>query len=77
MTEVPAETPPTTPDAEPMVATAVLLLVQWPPEVASLNVAVDPIQEFTEPVIPTGLGYTVTLMTLVCKHPPASVVVTE
>ena len=41
--EVPAVTPVTTPEAEPMVATAALLLVQVPPPPA-VRVAVVPVQ---------------------------------
>lgn len=48
---VPAVSPFTTPEDEPMVATAVLLLVQLPPLVASLSVVVLPMQRLAVPVM--------------------------
>jgi hypothetical protein len=42
MVAVPVATPVTTPVPEPTVATDVLLLLHVPPEVASLNVLVEP-----------------------------------
>ena len=56
---VPAETPLTTPD-EPIVATAVLLLTQAPPPVASLRLVVVPAQSVVDPVIAATLPVTVT-----------------
>lgn len=58
-TEVPAIRPFTVPVAEPTVATAVLLLLQVPPGVASDKVAVDPIQTDEIPLIEPGNGFTV------------------
>src|ERR1043166_4771101 len=60
--EVPADTPVTTPVVEPIVATPVLLLLQVPPPVPSLNVVVAPWQILVTPVIGRGDGYTVTVM---------------
>jgi hypothetical protein len=62
MVAEPGETPVTVPVDEPMVATALLLLLQVPPEVASVNVVVAPWQR-TVPVeapdIAAGNGFTV------------------
>ena len=67
---VPADTPVTVPEAEPMVATAVLVLLQVPPEVASLNVVVKPTHTVEVPEIAAGKGLTVTLVT--ARHPVLS-----
>ena len=48
---VPGVTPFTTPDVSPTVATAVLLLLQEPPVVASVSVRVDPAHTFVVPLI--------------------------
>jgi hypothetical protein len=54
---VPATTPVNIPDDGPIVATAVALLVQVPPPVASLNVIVDPPSHAVDgPVIDGGTG---------------------
>jgi hypothetical protein len=52
--EVPAETPPTTPDPSPTVAMEASPLVQVPPLVASLKVATDPAHTAGMPVIANG-----------------------
>ena len=49
MIQVPAETPVTIPVDEPTVATAVLLLLQWPPAVESFKVTVAPAQTLPVP----------------------------
>ena len=59
MVGLPAETPVTTPVDEPTVASAVLLLLQVPPVVASLNVEELPAQTRPAPVIAAGVGLTV------------------
>lgn len=56
---VPTVRPETTPVEEPMVATAVLLLVHAPKAVASFNVVVPPIHPVFGPVIADGFGLTV------------------
>jgi hypothetical protein len=61
----------TTPN-EPTVATAVLLLDQVPPGVASLSDEVPPAHTLVIPVIGEGLLLTVT-MVLTPPHEPASV----
>jgi len=66
MTDVPADTPVTTPPAV-IVATAGVALLHVPPPVASLNVVVDPSHTFNVPVIAAGIGLTVTV--LVTKQP--------
>lgn len=53
-------TPVTTPVPEPIVATVVVTLVQVPPEVISLRFVVWPAHTVKLPVIPAGLGLTVT-----------------
>jgi hypothetical protein len=62
ITEVPAVTPDTIPEPEPTVATEVELLLQVPPDTASLNVVVDPVQTVSVPVIAAGNGVTVTMV---------------
>ncbi len=57
---LPADTPVTTPEVEPIVATSVLLLVHETPEVLPVNVVVDPTQTLVEPEIP-GRALTVTV----------------
>jgi hypothetical protein len=51
MVVVPDATPYTIPVPDPTVATLALLLLQVPPDVALLNVVVDPAQTFMVPVI--------------------------
>jgi hypothetical protein len=60
MIAVPAITPDTMPEPEPIVATEVLLLLHMPPGVALDNVTVLPIQVTVGPVIGDGNGLTVT-----------------
>ena len=60
MVAVPGVTPSTTPDNEPTVAFA-LLLLQVPPVVGSLNDAVSPTQISGVPSIATGDGLTVNM----------------
>jgi hypothetical protein len=59
MTVVPAVNPVTTP-AEEMVPTAVLLLLHVPPEVAQINVVVDPLHKLNVPVIGAVQGALIT-----------------
>ena len=59
--EVPAATPVTMPEEEPMVATEVLLLVHVPPLVASVSVVVWPVHTLVVPAIAAGVGFTVIL----------------
>jgi hypothetical protein len=58
--EVPVDTPVTTPVGS-TVATAVLLLLQPPPVVVSLNTVVKPIHIDGEPVIAPGAAFTTTV----------------
>jgi len=60
MTEVPPETPVTTPPAL-IVATAGVALLHVPPAVASDNVVVKPMHTLVVPVITAGNGLTVTV----------------
>ena len=59
---VPALTPDATPLKEPIVATAMLLLLHVPPIVASLSVVVLPTQTAVTPVIAAGSGLTVIIV---------------
>lgn len=59
MMVAPAETPETTPVAEPIVAN-VPVRDQEPPEVASDNVVLAPAQTVEEPMMAAGAGLTVT-----------------
>ena len=70
MTEVPPDTPVTTPPAL-IVATAGVALLQVPPAVASANVVVEAWHTVVVPVIIAGNGLTVTVV--VTKHPVANV----
>jgi len=63
---VPAATPLTIPDDEPMVAIAVLLLLHVAPMLVVLNVVLAPAQTANVPVMALGAGCTVT--TTVVKH---------
>src|ERR1043166_8504132 len=56
MVTVPAATPVTTPDDEPTVAIAVLVLVHRPPVTASDNAVVRPTQTEVVPVMGPGNG---------------------
>jgi len=58
---VPADTPTRKPDTEVMVASAVLLLLQVPPPVASVSVIEEPTQTAVGPPIAAGKGFTVTI----------------
>ena len=62
MSEVPplGDTPVTTPDPEPTVATEGVPLVQLPPP-PSASVVVAPAQTVAVPDIATGTGFTVTM----------------
>lgn len=62
MVEVPAATPVTIPEDEPIVATPVLELIQVPELVALLKVVVLPIQTEAVPVMAAGCGLTVTVV---------------
>lgn len=73
MVVVPAETPLTTPVEEPIVATDVVLLVQWPPVVASAIVIVEPTQTSEGPVIVPGGDTIVTVIGTRALRHPASV----
>jgi hypothetical protein len=66
MTEVPTDTPVTSPE-ELIVATAGVELLHVPPAVTSLSVVVDPWQTEEVPAIAAGKGLTVTV--LVIKQP--------
>ena len=59
---MPALTPETTPEPEPMVAILVLPLTQVPPEAASVNDVVAPTQTVFVPEIADGAGLTVTVI---------------
>ena len=63
----PDVTPVTIPDAEPIVATAELLLLQMPPVIASDNVIVEPTHTSERPVIvPAFVGvFTVTVLVVI------------
>jgi hypothetical protein len=63
----PVAIPVTTPDVDPMLATAVLLLFQVPPGVASLSVLVLPMHRAVVPVIGRGFGFTVAVAVTI--HP--------
>jgi hypothetical protein len=67
MVDVPAEMPVVIPDIEPMLATAVLLLLQLPPALASDNAVAWPMHTPVAPVITDGSGLTVTIE--VAVHP--------
>lgn len=61
MVTVLADTGVRTPDAGSMLATAVLVLVQVPPVVASVSVVVEPIQTVAVPPMTFGSGLTVSV----------------
>ena len=60
ITTVPADTPVTTPVADPTVASGGMLLYQKPPPVASVRLVVLPTQTVSEPEILAGAASTVT-----------------
>lgn len=62
MIAVPADTPVTIPVDEPMVAMAVLPLLQSPPPAPSLSVVVVPTHVCNIPVIVVGPEFTVTVV---------------
>ena len=70
MTVVLAVTPVTTPVVEPILATVVVPLVQWPPVVASVKVVVAVPQKLNVPPIADGTAFTVT--GAVTLHPVGS-----
>ena len=59
---VPGAIPVATPDDEPMVPMAVLLLLHSPPGLASLKMNDEPTQMYGAPVIAAGGGLTVNSM---------------
>ncbi len=69
MVEVPAATPVTIPDAEPIVATAGVLLLQVPPVVVLDNVVVAPMHVVSVPVIGDEIAE-LTVTTLVATALP-------
>ena len=71
MVGFPPDTPVTTPEEDPTVARAVLLLLQVPPEVASVNVVVKNGQ--TTAVPPIAAGEELTVTGVVILHPVGSV----
>ena len=71
--EVPAASPDTKPEVTPTVAMVGLLLVQYPPGVASDNAEPEPTQVPIVPVIAAGKGSTVN--TVVSEHPETPVYV--
>jgi hypothetical protein len=68
---VPGLTPVTNPVDEPMVATAVVPLIQVPPADASVNVIVAPTHTVVGPPIAAGSGLTVIAFT--AKQPTPTV----
>jgi hypothetical protein len=66
---VPADTPTTTPDAEPIVAIAVLLLTHVPPVEAVARGVVRPAHTSRVPVITAGIGFVVTVVVVVVAQP--------
>lgn len=60
MVVVPAETPVTTPDSEPILA-AVLLLSHQPPGTISVSVVLAPVHTVDAPLMGAGAGLTVTI----------------
>ena len=61
MVVVPAVTPLAIPVVEPILAVPGKLLVQVPPAVKSDKVVLLPVHTELAPVMPTGLGFTVTI----------------
>ena len=71
MDTLPGVIPVAYPDAEPIVATEMLELLQKPPVVASLSVAPNPWQTLAGPLI--GAGAILTLTRSVVVQPAADV----
>jgi hypothetical protein len=67
MTVAPVVTGVTVPVVDPMVATAVVPLLQVPPDVRSIKVTEEPIQTLPGPIITDGNALTVTILT--AGHP--------
>ena len=65
MVTTPSVMPVTVPVEDPIVATAVLLLLHTPPLVALVNVVVKPMHTFVVPPIAAGFGLTVKLVTAI------------
>ncbi len=65
MVTTPSVMPVTVPVEDPIVATAVLLLLQTPPLVALVNVVVKPTHTLVVPPIAAGFGLTVKLVTAI------------
>ena len=70
--DVPAATPVTIPDEDPIVAVEVELLDHGPPEEVLLSVVVDPIHTLSVPEMVFGKGFMVTV-TLPCTPQQPSV----
>ena len=77
MVDVPPfdEPPVTTPVDEPIVATAVALLVHVPPVFGSLKLTVLPLQTIEDPVIAPGVWLTVTVTVVGVPQPLLKVTV--
>jgi len=69
---VPAVMPVTIPVEEPTVAIAVLVLLQTPPDVVSVNVRVEPIQTLAVPLMPLTVT-PFTCMVCMAMQPPGKV----
>ena len=70
MTATPPELVTATPVADPIVATAVLLLLHVPPSDPSLNDVVTPAHTLVVPAIDAGIGLTV--IGVAARHPVAN-----
>ena len=70
ITDVPEETPLTTPEAEPTVATDVVPDVHTPPAAASLKVIVEPLQNDVAPVMALTDGERSTVRTAIAFAEP-------
>ena len=70
MVAVPAEIPVTTPDDEPTVTTAALLLLQVTPEVAVVSVSVEPAQIVPAPEMAAGGEFNTNWMPAVDEEIP-------
>jgi hypothetical protein len=68
---VPAATPVIAPEGASAVATAVLLLVHVPPDVALASVEMPAAHNVVVPVIAAGSGFTVSATPLVVEQPLA------
>jgi hypothetical protein len=67
--DVPAETPESSAEVEPMVATEVVPELHVPPDVASVRVVDVPLQIENVPPIAAGTGVTVTTAVAEAEHP--------